>query len=185
MVPRVVAVSLVTALAVGLTPGASTRWAHDRYTPAAGAAFGAFLPFYPGCNNAYPERLSVSAPLRIHIGELDDWTPSAPCQELVEERRRSGQDAEITVYPGAHHSFDNIGRRVTWLPAVVSILGPVTNAAEVRGCLRKGATLGWSAAATRAGAGQRPRAAQRLAALSGIDVTIRSRAEASSRVVSR
>jgi len=142
----------------GLTLGASTRWAHDRYTPAAGAAFRAFLPFYPGCSNAYPERLSVSAPLRIHIGELDDWTPAAPCQELVEALRRSGQDAEITVYPGAHHSFDNVGRRVTWLPAVdnaagctvksVSILGPVTNVAEVLGCLRKGATLGSSAAAT-------------------------------------
>ncbi|HEU5197719.1 MAG TPA: dienelactone hydrolase family protein [Methylomirabilota bacterium] len=142
----------------GLTLGASTRWAHDRYTRTAAAAFRAFLPFYPGCNNAYPERLSISAPLRIHIGELDDWTPAAPCQELVDTLRRSGQDAEITVYPGAHHSFDNVGRRVTWLPAVdsaagctieaVSILGPVKNAAEVLGCLRKGATLGWSAAAT-------------------------------------
>jgi dienelactone hydrolase len=142
----------------GVTVGAATRWAHDRYAAGAGAAFRAFFPFYPACNNVYPERLRVSAPLRIHIGELDDWTPAAPCRELVQALRAAGQDAEITVYSGAHHSFDNVGRPVTWLPLVdsaagctieaASILGPITNAAEVVGCLRKGATLGWSATAT-------------------------------------
>ena len=142
----------------GVTFGASTRWAHDRYASRAGAAFRAFFPFYPGCNSVYPERLSISAPLRIHIGEMDDWTPAAPCRDLVEALRGSGQDAEITIYRGAHHSFDNVGRPVTWLPRVdngagctidaVSILGPVNNLTDVLGCLRKGATLGWSATAT-------------------------------------
>ena len=143
----------------GATLGSATRWARDRYAPAAGAAFRAFLPFYPAnCGTVYPERLSIAAPLRIHVGALDDWTPAAPCRELVEALRASGQDAEITVYAGAHHSFDNVGRRVTWLPNVdsaagcrveaVSILGPVHDATAARGCLHKGATLGWSPAAT-------------------------------------
>ena len=141
-----------------VTVGAATRWAHDRYAPGAGTAFRVFLPFYPGCSTVYPERMSISAPLRIHIGELDDWTPAAPCRELVQALRGSGQDAEITVYSGAHHSFDNVGRPVTWLPLVdngagcaieaASILGPVNNLSDVLGCLRKGATLGWSATAT-------------------------------------
>jgi dienelactone hydrolase len=143
----------------GATLGASTRWAHDRYAAQAGAAFKVFLPFYPAnCGTVFPERLSIAAPLRIHVGELDDWTPAAPCRELVNELRATGQDAEITIYAGAHHSFDNVGRRVAWLPNVdsaagcrieaVSILGPVRDANATRGCLRKGATLGWNPAAT-------------------------------------
>ena len=142
----------------GVTMGAATRWAQERYAGGARATFRAFFPFYPGCSSVYPERLSLSAPLRIHIGELDDWTPAAPCRELVERLRARSQDAEITVYRGAHHSFDNVGRAVQWLPLVdnaagctidaVSILGPVNNLTEVLGCLRKGATLGWSPAAT-------------------------------------
>ena len=143
----------------GATLGASTRWAHDRYAAQSGAAFKAFLPFYPAnCGTVFPERMSIAAPLRIHVGALDDWTPAGPCRELVEALRASGQDAEITVYEGAHHSFDNVGRRVVWLPNVdsaagcrveaVSILGPVRDANAARGCLHKGATLGWSPTAT-------------------------------------
>jgi len=136
----------------------ATAWAKEVYGREASAAFAAFLPFYPGCNSDYPARRAVSAPLRIHIGELDDWTPAAPCRELVAMLKAGGFDADITVYPGAHHSFDNVGRRVAWLPRVdsaagcpirsASILGPVLNGAEVLGCLHKGATLGWSPTAT-------------------------------------
>jgi dienelactone hydrolase len=136
----------------------ATAWATEEYGREAAAAFAAFLPFYPGCNSDFPERRAVSAPLRVHIGELDDWTPAAPCRELVALLKAGGFDADITVYPDAHHSFDNVGRRVTWLPRVdsaagcpirsASILGPVLNGAEILGCLHKGATLGWSPAAT-------------------------------------
>jgi len=143
----------------GATLGASTRWAQDRYAAQSGAAFKVFLPFYPAnCGTVFPERMSLAAPLRIHVGELDDWTPAGPCRELVDALRSSGQDAEITVYAGAYHSFDNVGRRMVWLPNVdsaagcrveaISILGPVHDANAARGCLHKGATLGWSPAAT-------------------------------------
>ena len=138
----------------GATLGSATRWARDRYAPAAGAAFRAFLPFYPAnCGTLYPERLSIAAALRIHVGALDDWTPAAAC-------RRCGRRVRMprSPYEGAHHSFDNVGRRVTWLPnvdsaagcriEVVRVLGPVQDASAVRGCLHKGATLGWSPAAT-------------------------------------
>ncbi len=141
-----------------LTMGAATQWARETYAPPGRPAFRAFLPFYPNCNAEYPERLRVSAPLRIHAGEIDDWTPSAPCVKLAELLREAGQDAEITVYPGAHHAFDAVGARPRLRPEVgngancfarmASILGPVLNAAELRGCARKGATIGWNPEAT-------------------------------------
>jgi len=141
-----------------LTLAASTIWARDTFVPAGQPAFRAFIAFYPYCNTIYPERERTSAPLRIHIGELDDWTPAGPCIRLVEALKRAGQDAAITVYPGAHHSFDNIGRAFTRLanvdnPAtcafeIPSILGPFPPPDAVARCLRKGATIAWNPEAT-------------------------------------
>jgi dienelactone hydrolase len=141
-----------------VTLGASTTWAKQAFAPAGHPAFRAFLAFYPYCNTAYPERQQISAPLRIHAGERDDWTPAAPCTRLAEILSASGQDATITVYPGALHSFDNVGRPPTYLRNVdsgadcalrmPSILGPLPGAAETAQCLRKGATIGWSREAT-------------------------------------
>jgi dienelactone hydrolase len=141
-----------------LTLGASTAWARRTFAPAGQPAFRAFLPFYPYCNTVYPEREQISAPLRIHVGELDDWTPAGPCVRLAELLSTSGQDATVTVYPGAHHSFDNIGRPFRRLANVDSgadcalrmrsILGPFPSAAEVARCFRKGATIAWNPEAT-------------------------------------
>ena len=141
-----------------LTLGASTRWARQTYAADGGPAFRLFLPFYPGCTARYPELLELSAPLRIHSGELDDWTPMIACRALVAEQRAAGQDAELTTYPGAHHGFDNVGRALTWLPHVnngsacrpesASILGPLLNARELTSCAGKGATVAGNPAAT-------------------------------------
>ena len=137
-----------------LALGASTVWAKGTYAPVGQPAFRAFLPFYPYCNTVYPERERISAPLRIHTGELDDWTPAAPCIRLIETLRANAQDAIITVYRGAHHSFDDIwlGRANHYLANVdngagcafriASILGPFPSASEITGCLTKGATIG-------------------------------------------
>jgi dienelactone hydrolase len=141
-----------------LTMGASTAWAKETFAPSGQPAFRAFLPFYPSCNTVYPERGAISAPVRIHSGELDDWTPAGPCVRLAETLKASGQDATITVYPGAHHSFDNIGRPFLRLPdvdsgadcafQVASILGPFPTASETTRCLRRGATIAWNPGAT-------------------------------------
>lgn len=135
-----------------LTMGASTAWAKETFAPPGRPAFRAFLPFYPSCNIIYPERERISAPVRIHTGELDDWTPAAPCVRLTETLKASGQDATITVYPGAHHAFDGVGFSLVRLPnvdsaagcslQVASILGPVPPASEIAQCLRKGASVG-------------------------------------------
>lgn len=135
-----------------LTLGASTVWARETFAPGDRPAFRAFVPFYPYCNTIYPERGRISAPLRIHTGELDDWTPAAPCIQLVEALKAARQDATITVYPGAHHGFDGIGRSYVRLPnvdsgagctlRVASILGPIPPSAEMERCLVKGASVG-------------------------------------------
>ena len=133
---------------------ASTQWARDTYAPAGQPAFRAFLPFYPNCNASFPERSKVSAPVRIHIGEADDWTPAAPCVALASALKASGQNVDITVYPGAHHAFDVPGLQVAFRPNVnngsgcfpqlASILGPMVGGMGMAGCVKKGATVGGS-----------------------------------------
>lgn len=137
---------------------AATAWAKEKYAPPGGPTFRAFFPFYPYCNSVFPEMARVSAPVRIHTGELDDWTPAQPCQALARSLKDAGFDVEITVYKGAHHSFDNVGTPLIYLPRVdngasctlrlASVQGPILNEAELATCLTKGATIGWNPAAT-------------------------------------
>jgi len=75
----------------------------------------------------------------------------------VSSLRASGQDAAITLYPGAHHAFDNITLGYIYLPnadngagctlRIASILGPLPSASDVAACLRKGATIAGNAEA--------------------------------------
>ncbi|MEO8143006.1 MAG: dienelactone hydrolase family protein [Betaproteobacteria bacterium] len=132
-----------------LTMLASTAWAKETFAPAGQPAFRAFFPFYPNCNAEFPERRQVSAPVRIHTGEADDWTPAKPCAELAAALKAGGQDVAINVYAGAHHAFDQARRKVflpnvnngaNCYPQAASILGPV-RAGSVAGCVKKGATI--------------------------------------------
>ena len=139
-----------------LTMLASTAWAKETYAPRGAPSFRAFIPFYPNCNGVFPERDRVAAPVRIHTGEADDWTPARPCAELAASLKAAGQDVAITVYPGAHHAFDQAPPREIYLPKVnngsacfpqlTSILGP-TSPGSVAGCLKKGATIAGNPAA--------------------------------------
>jgi dienelactone hydrolase len=141
-----------------LTLGASTVWAKETFAPPGQPAFRGFVAFYPYCNIVYPERERLSAPLRIHTGEADDWTPARPCVELAEAIKANGHDVSVTLYPEAHHGFDNPrlpikvylpnvdnGARCTF--RVPSILGPIPPPSAVRTCLAKGAHIGGNAAA--------------------------------------
>jgi len=133
-----------------LTMIASTAWAKEIYVPSGAPSFRAFFPFYPSCNAGFPERKHASAPVRIHAGAADDWTPARPCADLAASLKASGQDVEITIYPAAHHAFDQAPPREIFLPNVnngsacfpqsPSILGPVA-LAGIAGCLKKGATI--------------------------------------------
>ncbi len=141
-----------------VTTLSATAWAHDAFVVPGQPGFRAFIAFYPYCNWTMPEMMHLSAPLRIHTGALDDWTPAQACQDMVAGLRAAGYDAMITVYPGARHSFDEVGQPVTVLPHVAngaactphlsSILGPLENPEQFAGCVRLGATIGWDPSAT-------------------------------------
>lgn len=142
-----------------VTTLSATAWAHDTFVASGQPGFRAFVALYPYCNWTMPEMAHLSAPLRIHTGALDDWTPAKACEDMVAGLRAAGYDARITVYPGARHSFDEVGQPVTALPHVAngaactprlaSILGPPENAEQFADCLRLGATIGWDPEATR------------------------------------
>ena len=69
--------------------------------------FAAAVAFYPECAaGSWIRAYRASAPLLILSGELDDWTPAAPCRRLADVTRAQGQPVSIVVYPGAYHSFD-------------------------------------------------------------------------------
>ncbi|MBI3030574.1 MAG: dienelactone hydrolase family protein [Candidatus Rokubacteria bacterium] len=140
------------------TLGAATEWARRTYAIDGQATFRAFLPFYPYCNAVIPEMTWGFAPVRIHIGELDDWTPARTCVSLVATARSAGANADITVYKNALHGFDSLGLSVQRSPNVenaadctpqlASMKGPILNLFELRKCIRKGATVGWNPEAT-------------------------------------
>ena len=68
--------------------------------------FVAHLAIYPPCIIDMDLVDFTDAPIHILAGELDDWVPADACVDLISEMQASGADADITVYPDAHHSFD-------------------------------------------------------------------------------
>lgn len=64
--------------------------------------------FYPYCGFTFREH-RLASPLLMLMGELDNWTPIAPCLALAEDLRGRGEPVETVVFPGAHHGFDGRG----------------------------------------------------------------------------
>ena len=85
----------------------------DSLAQAKRAGFAAAVALYPSCAPAARVWRNASgiyrpiAPVLILIGEKDDWTPAAPCQQLAQAAHTAGYPVTIKVYPGAHHSFDS------------------------------------------------------------------------------
>jgi dienelactone hydrolase len=107
------------------------------------AGFAAAVALYPGCGASFGSwrgngvgTYRPVAPLLILIGEKDDWSPAPICVRLAASARGTEHPVAITVYPGAHHSFDS-DRPVRFVAARVN--------SNARG--RRGATTGGDAAA--------------------------------------
>lgn len=60
------------------------------------------VAFYPGCSRQLARNYQTRVPLTLFLGGKDDWTPSEPCVALG-----ARIDAQIYVYPDAHHGFDS------------------------------------------------------------------------------
>jgi dienelactone hydrolase len=71
--------------------------------------FRAAVAFYPGCATPLKlkERYHPGAPTRIHIGELDDWTPASTCVKLGGVLAGRDEDLLVTTYPDSYHAFDS------------------------------------------------------------------------------
>jgi dienelactone hydrolase len=83
----------------GYSYGASASlFAADPNTPGArGAKIAGVIAYYPYCY----ENVEFSTPTLILIGEMDDWTPAAPCQAV-----KGKPNVEVVVFPGAAHGFN-------------------------------------------------------------------------------
>ena len=69
-------------------------------------SFASHLAFYPPCF-INPENLAFTQePIHILIGEKDNWTPAAPCSNLVKKLDGKANIA-LTTYLESHHSFDS------------------------------------------------------------------------------
>jgi dienelactone hydrolase len=60
------------------------------------------IAFYPGCSESLKAAYQPQVSLLMLLGELDDWTPAAPCIELAKR-----VNAKAVLYPDSHHDFDN------------------------------------------------------------------------------
>ena len=70
--------------------------------------FAAHLSYYPPCI-VEPNTLDFSdSPIHLLVGELDDWVPADACVDLASKMKVEGANIDVTVYDGAHHSFDRI-----------------------------------------------------------------------------
>ena len=70
--------------------------------------FASHLAFYPPCFFEPENSDFTDSPIHILIGELDDWTPSDPCNKLVDKLKNKA-NIDITVYKDSHHGFDRQG----------------------------------------------------------------------------
>ncbi len=60
------------------------------------------VAFYPGCSAALQAGYRPSTRLVLMLGEKDDWTAPGPCVELGRAAK-----AEVNLYAGSYHDFDN------------------------------------------------------------------------------
>lgn len=66
----------------------------------------AAVPFYGfPQGDAEPDWSGLTAAVRGHMAENDDFFPPAAAHALADKLRASGKDVEITVHPGTGHAF--------------------------------------------------------------------------------
>lgn len=80
----------------------------------------AAILLYPDCGLGGPLGTAPQPrqPTMFAMGALDDWTPPAQCQALIDHVANARELVETHVYAGAHHSFDALGLPVRYLEGV-------------------------------------------------------------------
>ncbi len=96
---------------VGFSKGGSTTLlAGDRRFVDAlsrsGQPFRLHVPVYPGCQ-VYPENpRPTGAPVRMLLGDADNFTGTSGCFEIEAKLRAAGAPVAVTVYPRGLHGWD-------------------------------------------------------------------------------
>lgn len=68
--------------------------------------FKVHIPIYPGCQ-IFPETPQpTKAPVRMLLGEKDNFTGTSGCFEIESKLKATGVSVQTTVYTGAFHSWD-------------------------------------------------------------------------------
>lgn len=68
----------------------------------------ALVAFYPGCTTVEKSfRYKLVSPLLVMSGELDNWTPAAPCRRWTRHLQTEGQAVRYVQYEGSYHAFDS------------------------------------------------------------------------------
>ena len=87
---------------MGMSHGGSTVMRVHHYQRPIFSKVNGIIAFYPYCLESVPSLIKDTL---ILIGELDDWTPAAYCQEMhIWEKNEYTLD--LVVYPDTYHSFD-------------------------------------------------------------------------------
>jgi len=71
------------------------------------AVFALHIPLYASCTTTFIEDTNITAPIRQHHGQADDYVTVGPCRPYFERLRAAGRDVQLIEYPDAHHSYDN------------------------------------------------------------------------------
>ncbi len=88
--------------------GSTTLYAVEPKNAPQDVDFARAIAFYPGCRVPLESGLWKSRiPLLLLIGADDDWTPAAPCRELIDQAKAQGEKVDIVAYRGAYHDFDH------------------------------------------------------------------------------
>lgn len=91
------------ATAIGTTVDAF----REAIVGAGGPRFRVAVAHYPGCHYTYHMARPSATPLRIFIGEKDNYTPASHCDAFVRYMRKRGDNVAMQVYPDNHHSYDS------------------------------------------------------------------------------
>ena len=67
--------------------------------------FASHLAFYPPCFIDPENTDFTKSPIHIFIGELDNWTPAKPCEDLA-SKLKPNTNIDVTVFESSYHSFD-------------------------------------------------------------------------------
>ena len=100
----------ITGWSLGGGVALFTAWRPIQEALSPDIKFAAHLPIYPPCIAIPDEFEFTESPIHILIGEYDNWVPAEACTEFIGKMKDYGYDnAELTIYPQSHHSFDREG----------------------------------------------------------------------------